>query len=62
MVTGILLAVGTLGGTIPPWIKGQIGEGHTGGMIMILVLALMMIGLSRLLPYHGAQERHLSWQ
>jgi fucose permease len=40
--SGALIAVGTLGAAILPWMQGQVGAGQNGGMIMVLAVAVLM--------------------
>ena len=41
--SGVMMAVGTLGGALLPWVQGQIGAGKDGGMGLVLIVALAMI-------------------
>ncbi|MCE7948615.1 MAG: MFS transporter [Chloroflexi bacterium CFX4] len=45
--SGVLIAVGTLGGTLLPLLQGQVGGGRDGGMVVVLAAAalLLMVGL-----------------
>jgi fucose permease len=41
--SGILIGLGNFGTIILPWVQGQIGGGNSGGMELILVLAVVML-------------------
>jgi MFS transporter, FHS family, glucose/mannose:H+ symporter len=43
--SGVLMAIGTFGGFVFPWLQGQIGGGANGGMILVLGLAVILLGL-----------------
>jgi len=51
--SGVLMAVGTLGGALLPWIQGLLGGGRSGGMEMVLILAVAMIGIQYFKPLAG---------
>ena len=44
VASGLLLAAGTFGGSLFPWIQGQVGAGQNGGMIVVLLLDVLMFG------------------
>jgi fucose permease len=46
--SGTMIAAGTLGGAILPWIQGRLGGGHSGGMEAILFLAIVLLIIERL--------------
>lgn len=43
--SGVLIALGSLGGFIIPWFQGQVGGGNSGGMPVVLVLSIVMLGI-----------------
>ncbi len=43
MVTGIMAGIASMGGMIIPFVQGQVGGGHSGGMIVTLIASLVMI-------------------
>jgi fucose permease len=43
--SGVLMAIGTFGAVVIPWLQGQIGGGLNGGMILILGGSIVMFGL-----------------
>ncbi len=45
-VSGLLIAVGSVGGAILPWLQGQIGGGHDGGISLTLTAAVVMFVLA----------------
>ncbi len=47
--SGILIALGTMGAVVFPWVQGQIGAGRDGGIIVTPILALLMLGMVVLL-------------
>lgn len=42
-LSGLLIAIGSVGGALLPWLQGQIGAGHDGGMGLTLVAAVLML-------------------
>jgi MFS family permease len=57
--SGTLMAIGTLGAVALPWLQGQIGGGQNGGMIVLLIVAILMLGIF-LLMQRQAQQASLS--
>ncbi len=49
-VTGVIMAFGTLGGALLPWLQGIVGGGRSGGMEMVLILGIAMIGIEYFRP------------
>jgi fucose permease len=45
--SGAMIAAGTLGAAVLPWIQGQLGGGRSGGMELVLVLAIMLFVIER---------------
>ena len=43
--SGILMAIGTVGGFIVPWVQGLVGGGTSGGMPVVLIMAIVMLGV-----------------
>jgi fucose permease len=41
--SGILIGLGNVGAIVLPWLQGQIGGGNSGGMQLILALAVVML-------------------
>lgn len=48
--SGVMMAAGTLGGALLPWLQGQIGAGRDGGMIAVLVAAVAMLVIQAFKP------------
>jgi fucose permease len=46
--SGAMIATGTLGGAFLPWLQGRLGGGRSGGMEMILFLAIALLIIERL--------------
>jgi len=44
-LSGVLIAIGSVGSIVLPPLQGQIGAGHNGGMILTLVGAFILFGL-----------------
>lgn len=44
-VLGAVQAFGSIGGAILPWVQGQVGGGTSGGMIVPLIMAFVMLGI-----------------
>lgn len=41
--SSILIGLGNIGSIVLPWLQGQIGGGNSGGMELILVMAILML-------------------
>jgi fucose permease len=62
-VAGVVVAFGTTGGIVGPWLQGQVGDGVSGGMIVTVILGFVLFGLTMLLqrkPVSPAQVPQLS--
>jgi fucose permease len=45
--SGVMIAAGTLGGAFLPWLQGQLGGGRSGGMELVLFLAIVLLVIER---------------
>ena len=43
--SGVLIALGSIGGFIMPWLQGLVGGGNNGGMSVVLILTIVMFGV-----------------
>ncbi len=55
--SGTLMAGGTIGASVLPWIQGQVGGGINGGMIVVLVQAIVMLGIAMAIERQARPER-----
>jgi fucose permease len=46
--SGAMIAAGTLGGAFLPWLQGRLGGGRSGGMELVLLLAVALLAIERL--------------
>lgn len=61
VVTGIVAGIASVGGIIMPVIQGWVGGGQSGGMIVTLLAALIMVGAFTQVPRpSGSAERRLA--
>ncbi|MBX3064374.1 MAG: MFS transporter [Anaerolineae bacterium] len=45
-ITGTVVAFGTTGGIVIPWVQGQVGADHSGGMIVTVILGFVLLALA----------------
>lgn len=57
--SGVLIAVGTLGGTLLPLLQGQVGGGRDGGMGVVLAAAVLLLSVGLWLLRADQRERLL---
>jgi fucose permease len=57
-VTGFVAGIGAIGAMIIPVIQGWVGGGHSGGMIVTLVAALIMVGALIQIQVQFGRVRH----
>lgn len=43
--SGVLIALGSVGGFVMPWLQGLVGGGNSGGMPVVLILTIIMFGV-----------------
>ena len=57
--SGVLMAIGTMGAVIVPWVQGQAGGGVNGGMIVILAASILMLAAMLVIQRQGTGSPHI---